>query len=45
MVLTVERHVGGVALVTFSPEAAKNTFTSSNFDSELQEKIIKQATR
>ena len=32
MVLTVERHGGGVALVTLSPEAAKNTFTKSNFD-------------
>ena len=32
MVLTVERHEGGVALVTLSPEAAKNTFTKSNFD-------------
>ncbi len=32
MVLTVERHEGGVALVTLSPEAAKNTFTKFNFD-------------
>jgi len=32
MVLTVERHEGGVALVTLSPEAAKNTFTKSNFE-------------
>ena len=32
MVLTVDRHEGGIALVTLSPEAAKNTFTKFNLD-------------
>jgi len=32
MVLTVDRHEGGIVLVTLSPEAAKNTFTKSNLD-------------
>ena len=32
MVLTVEKHEGGVALVTLSENASKNTFNSNNID-------------
>ncbi|MCP2507501.1 MAG: enoyl-CoA hydratase/isomerase family protein [Candidatus Thalassarchaeaceae archaeon] len=32
MVLTVERHEGGVALVTLSKNASKNTFNSNNIE-------------
>ena len=36
MVLTVDRYEKGVALVSLSSEAAKNTFTKLNFDIIVQ---------
>ena len=39
MPFTVERHDGGVAVVTMSEEASRNTFNRENFD-PLRNKLI-----